>query len=74
MAARDALRRLFRTHDSRPFLPLGDEDLAKLDFRSKPNLSLHDWAESKVQRMLESEKQAKKQQQSTSPNVYDGNA
>ncbi len=45
MAARDALRRLFRTCDSsRPF-PMGDEELAGIKFDPEPNLALDHWTE-----------------------------
>jgi hypothetical protein len=54
MAARDALRRLFRTDDARTPLPMGDESLAQLDVkRDKPNQSVKQWSERAVGNLIQ---------------------
>ena len=45
MAARDSLRRLFQISDSDKPMPLGDEELAELQFSKEPNLLLEEWTE-----------------------------
>lgn len=47
MAARDALRRLFRTDDARKPMPLGD-DLENVTPKEAPNPEISDWSEDKV--------------------------
>lgn len=49
MAARDALRRIFRTDEARPMLPMGDQALSELDLRpDTPNQKLSEWSEGGV--------------------------
>ncbi len=45
MAARDALRRLFRISDSSRPLPMGDKELGEFAPDPEPNVGLDKWTE-----------------------------